>query len=518
MLNGLDKFSKNMAYCSYGGEFFRYNAAAFGLPKIPGVYQLVNSVAVNILRKWGFHVFLYLDDRLFLTRPKNKEEEEALLSGKLIPKGPLLGMMLMTALGTCLNRPKCELIPTRRIEFLGFILDTNLCTIEIPTGKWEKFCEEARKILESKKVKTKDLEKLRGKMASFTLVALNMRLYIRRITHAITVAKKDEWISLNQDIRDEIKTWIEAKFIAKKRKWLKDGVIPMTTKVYTDASNFAGGVKINSEDIEINIPWGEQDAIARDPIHIKEAYAVYYVLKNYGKKFRNRRLHFLNDNMAVVKTFEFECQNPALTRLIRMIHEEAVKYNILLDKDWVSTLDQEADAASRTVDVKEAIFRKEKFEEIEKNLGIKFTLDFMATSTNTKCEKYISLREENDAWKTNFFTVKNFGENILWAYPPKGCTDKTFNYLVSYAKKNTWVLVVVEYESASPIRVQAKECNLEIKDLVFKDQILFPAKKSCKKWDYWKVPQRLSVFLVINKCSLKRKIPNVKDSTNTTME
>ena len=216
----------------------------------------------------------------------------------------------------------------------------------------------------------------------------------------------------------------------------------------------------------------------------------------------------MNDNMAVVSTFQFGCQNPALTRLIRMIQEEATRHNISLDIDWVPTLEQEADLASRTIDVKEAIFRRDKLEELEKELGIKFTLDIMATSTNKKCEKYIALREEDDAWRTNVFSVRDFEDNVLWAYPPKGCTDKVFNYLVRYASKNTWVMLVVEYESVSPLRVAAKEHkNLEVKDLKFKDQILFPSKKWCKKWDYWKVPQRMSAFLVINKCSLKRKIP-----------
>ena len=58
----LDNFSKEKAYCSYAGEFFRFNAAAFELPKVPGIYQTINSVAVNILRDLGHSVFLYLDD------------------------------------------------------------------------------------------------------------------------------------------------------------------------------------------------------------------------------------------------------------------------------------------------------------------------------------------------------------------------------------------------------------------------------------------------------------------------
>ena len=70
----LDNFSRNLAFCEYGGQRFRYRAAAFGFPKIPGIYQLINGVPLNYLRRAGHQAFLYLDDRLFIVRPKNKEK------------------------------------------------------------------------------------------------------------------------------------------------------------------------------------------------------------------------------------------------------------------------------------------------------------------------------------------------------------------------------------------------------------------------------------------------------------
>jgi len=141
----LDPFSRNMACCQYGGIKFRYKAAAFGIPAVPGVYQLVNSVPVNFLRKAGHHCFLYLDDRIFLIEPKSKAEEQALRRGELVPEGPYLGLLLMTAVGTYINRAKSVLRPTSKMEYLGFFLDTDRCTIKIPTEKLEKFKKEVVK-------------------------------------------------------------------------------------------------------------------------------------------------------------------------------------------------------------------------------------------------------------------------------------------------------------------------------------------------------------------------------------
>jgi hypothetical protein len=71
----LDPFSRNMAFCEYGGQKFRYRAAAFGFPKIPGTYQMVNGAPLNYLRKASHMAFLYLDDRLFVCRPSIRKKQ-----------------------------------------------------------------------------------------------------------------------------------------------------------------------------------------------------------------------------------------------------------------------------------------------------------------------------------------------------------------------------------------------------------------------------------------------------------
>lgn len=114
----------------------------------------------------------------------------------------------------------------------------------------------------------------------------------------------------------------------------KKGVIGAKIDIYTDASNFAMGIKIESEIMEINIPFKENNSLSNMPIHLKEAHAVWYVVHYFGKKFKNRKIQFLNDNMAVVSTFEHGCSDPRLSEYIRKIHEEAHNYNIALAMEW----------------------------------------------------------------------------------------------------------------------------------------------------------------------------------------
>jgi hypothetical protein len=100
----LDPHSRDLACCEYGGKIFRYNAAAFGIPKVQRIYQSMNMGPV--IRKHNFNCFLYLDDRIFLINPESKSEEQALRRGEKVPMGPFLGLLLMSAAETYINRAK----------------------------------------------------------------------------------------------------------------------------------------------------------------------------------------------------------------------------------------------------------------------------------------------------------------------------------------------------------------------------------------------------------------------------
>jgi hypothetical protein len=496
----LDDFSRNMACCQYGGFTFRYKAAAFGIPAVPGTYQAVNSVPVNILRKAGHHCFLYLDDRIFLIEPKSKSEEQALRRGELVPEGPYLGLLLMTAAGTYINREKSELRPASKMEYLGFALDTDKGTIRIPTDKLEKFKKEASALKRTKSCTYKDLEKLRGKMCSFCVVVLNMRLYIRRVTYALLLAGEGNRVKMTQDLKEELGLWIDSKVIARERSWLKSDVVSFETAVYTDASSFAAGIFIDSLNLEVYVPWGEQDAVARDCIFIKEAWAVLYCIETYGHLMRDKTIHFYNDNQVVKYAFHVGSPNQALNRIIRKIHEKATELNAELLVTWVPTDAQLADEASRTVDVKESLFKKSVFEQLQITLGISFTLDALATRNNSKCKKFISLRREEGAWARDFFSVENFSTEIIWAFPPQVLVLQTYQRLRKFAENNTWGLVILEYEMYSPIWFDAlKNPNFEKFDLNnLNEPILFPSKVFDDEIGYWIAPKKARCMLLLH--------------------
>ena len=97
----------------------------------------MNSVGVNFLRKNGIKATLYLDDRLVIITPKSEAHRKKLISGEAICKEAWVTAAVLVALGGFVNIQKSEFIPAPRMEFLGFILDADAETVEIPPGRWQ---------------------------------------------------------------------------------------------------------------------------------------------------------------------------------------------------------------------------------------------------------------------------------------------------------------------------------------------------------------------------------------------
>ena len=94
----LDSFSRNLAFCDLKRNRFRYKGSAFGLPSIPGFYQLINGCAINYLCMIGIRAYIYLDDRIIIFRPESAEQAKYFMSGKKMPKDLIITMLLLTAL------------------------------------------------------------------------------------------------------------------------------------------------------------------------------------------------------------------------------------------------------------------------------------------------------------------------------------------------------------------------------------------------------------------------------------
>lgn len=165
----------------FGSIIYRAIGLPFGLSVSPPKFQMLNKVAINALNRRQHLAYLYLDDRLILSTGKPPPNHTNKATFGLL--------CLLTAFGGFLSLSKCQLIPTQKMDFLGFLLDTRKQTVEIPRAKYDATMTIIKNWLSSSTYfDIHQLEKIRGKLNSWLIVIPMLRLFIREQNEVIRKA------------------------------------------------------------------------------------------------------------------------------------------------------------------------------------------------------------------------------------------------------------------------------------------------------------------------------------------
>jgi len=492
----LDPMSSKLAAMKWGGSTFAYRAAAFGIPRIPSEYQLINSAPINLLRKQGHMILLYLDDRLIIERPASDEERRDLLSGKKVPRSAFAICALASALGTFIHREKSTFVPTQRLEYLGFIFDTEKETIAIPQAKWDRFKQEVTSLLETNHIPVKALERIRGKCVHFMYVERRMRLYIREMNDAIAQAQESGFgiIPIGSRLRKELRRWLDPSLVSRETKWIETGVCEMhisldnarRTLVYTDASGGAGGMFI--DELKVNEPFYWTKKMAPKNIYMKEAHAILIALKKKGSLLKNRRLLLMCDNQIVCSAiYNGSKASSDLNDLILEIYEVARKYNIDLRAEYVVTTEQLADEPSRTFDFNECKITDLAYAELIRKWGSSPSVDAFASEENARSKRYVARYHDDGAWRTDFFQICNWrAGDVIYVFPPPKIAEIALRYLEKHASKHSWALVVITYEAVSLPLAAAVRNGWRLERLTTTPAVVRPFRSFSPEWDYYK--------------------------------
>ena len=444
-----DRSSQELSHVKWGKEIFEFFGAIFGVSRVPADFQLINSCVVSFLRKEGIPITLYLDDRLVIEKKMNQLVIDSIEAGKIAPRNVWLTHALIIASGGYISKKKSTFICQQRLEFLGFIIDTKKQTVEIPEEKWTRVQNTITEMRKSRKFTFKCLEKLQGTLCSFLVVITNMQLYIRRITEKMkSMAKENESEgTLDDRLDDELDVWQDLSRNAFKleRHWVKKEPTAVDIKISTDASTSNGGW-IEPDGTPRTIPWTKEEAKLH--ITLKEAIIIRKYLEQHEKSSENSRITFLCDNQGVVKTFEKGSKDPKLNDEIRSIRLLGCKLNAILSIEWVSTEVQEADEASRTIDIREEILIDEVYIKLNSLLNSCCEIDLCATFANKKCKRYYSRYIEENAEGHNAFSYK--GPEMVYVFPPKAIANALF---IKLLEQETRFVGIFHTYSETPIWV-----------------------------------------------------------------
>ena len=477
----LSSFSRRFAAFILGSFIFLCDALPFGLVASPAKFQALNRVAVSALQRLNIKIFLYLDDRLVVSRLGRP-----LAPGETSVENYLL-FCLLIAFGGYVSMKKSSFIPTHTATFLGLNYDTKAQTVTVPNEKYVKTCERIAEFLSGVYLHGKFfydmklLEKIRGQLVSWFVVVQNYSYYIKEANEALKVWERTngrdivgrfsrsnpflrpDQIPNLEDLKSELNEWRMLHRMRLSRKWQPGGhhnLFRVKFDLHTDASG--GGLgsclvqKLNGQAMETRC-FAVPLELVNEPIHAKEAAILLISLRSYGDALDHSYLTFHCDNAAVVKSWEKNGgRNLSISRQLRGLIEYCEDHCIRLNIEWVSTKAQLADAPSRNYSLANCRIRPSLGQLI--CLELRINMDLFADTTNhlPNCY-YYSRYNFPDAYGQDALTMLDLPRETLdeftyYAYPPKKLVRPFLRQIAPQLKK----LVDLHHYQISEVDIESE--------------------------------------------------------------
>ena len=371
----------------FQGQIFEYCALPMGLTDSPRIFTRVTKFVQGFLRRQGIEVVMYIDDILVVGSNFEECQEKVVI---------VLG--LLRRLGFLLNDKKCNLIPSQKFIYLGFVWDTVLWTVTLKSEREVKVREAARKLLSSDIVKCREVAAFLGRVQSTATAVPLARALVRTlqwefVAACLIEADYDRYMYISQDSKLELQYW----------KDLPEGLnMPITLSqsaltVTTDATLDNYGIYYDGILFSEEIP----EEFADFSINVKELLPLDIWLNTCGRAVSNCVVTWRVDNNSALQAIKNQGSRKSwpLSILSVNILKKANSRNIIIDPVRVTSEENIlADAASRKKQVQDWSLSEVLAQKMFARWGMP-DVDLMATVMSRKAPMYYSWsRNDPEAW------------------------------------------------------------------------------------------------------------------------
>ena len=394
----------------HGGQLYEYVCLPNGLSSAPRIFTKLLKPALAVLRGHGVLIIVNIDDIILLADdPKTLIEH--------IDQT----MTLFKSLGFTINEEKSQLVPSQKVTFLGFILDSLTMTVFMKSDKAEKVKTAICQLLKKEKPLVREVASVVGLMVSCFPGVKYAPLYYRALENDKTdVLKQNGW---NHDDHMHI-----SDLAKKDLTWWLDHVdndpcpvmLPepkLTLKC--DSSLEGWGSVIDNSSTSANGRWSPQEKVCH--INYLEIKAVFLGLKSLCSEFKHCSIKVLSDNQTAVSylrnmggTHSRTC-NDITRETIMWCKERDISLTIT---HLPGILNIEADKASRVFhDDTEWSLDDKVFQSLVSRWG-KTDIDLFASRLNAKLPCYVAWQPDPSAFAIDAFTLNWSVYNLIYCFPP----------------------------------------------------------------------------------------------------
>jgi len=429
----------------WGGQHYRFCAMPFGYRDAPRVFTKLVRSALTPLRAKGLVLVAYLDDILLLS----SSHQTCLGQTQTLVNH-------LHSLGFDLKEEKCVLSPTRVIEFLGFVFNSEDMTLSLPETKVKDLHTEVCRLLKVSSERAVDahhLQKVLGKLRAahpgFEPAALYSRALQWDLRKALSHGgHRHGTVLLSPDSRDDLRWWQDHLLSWTGRLLVSP---PPQLVVTTDASSTGWGGWV-SHPLDLETPlastfghWTPSES-ARSS-NWRETMTSLLVLRSFGQMLQGQAILLRTDNKSnAANLMRGGGRTKDLTLVAREVWQFLRERSCTLSAAYhPGSINVLADNLSRREkDTNDWCLHPDLFRLLETRWG-PFDTDLFATRNNCQLPRYFSRYPDPQATAVDAF-AQDWGPLKAYGNPPFILMGRVLQQVA--LQKASVVLVVPEWRSA----------------------------------------------------------------------
>ena len=439
---------------------YQFTCVPNGLSTGPRLFTKLLKVPLSHLRKeFGITITGYLDDTLLISEDFESGLESVRIASDLLQD-----------LGFMISVEKSVVNPTRKIELLGFVIDSVAMNVTMIKSKAEKVQEILREVLLEDRISIRRGCKIIGMLVATMpcnpWAALKSKNFERCKLDALLNSRYDYdgVMSVTDEVKQDLVWWIDN---------IQNLQAPIMREkphevIYTDASLQGWGCYYPKTEQKFGGRWLDHES--KNHINVLELKAIYWSLKSLMGDRSNIHVRVMTDNTTAMIgiTKQGSLQSRSCNRVVKDIWEFAMARKI-----WVSTAhcpgvdNCEADTASRKFnDETEWSLDTSIYEDCTTIFGIP-EVDLFATRLNHKCQKYVSWKPDPKSIAIDSFTIDWSEYHLAYAFPTFAiipmvlqkiyCDEARVLMVVPYWPTRTWFTRFVEMLESIPILISVTD-------------------------------------------------------------
>ena len=389
----------------WGGAYYVFTVLPFGLSTACYVFTKLMRPLVRYWRASGIRIVLYLDDGLATAA----DEQSAMRASNLVRE-------TLSSAGFVTHPVKSQWSPVQRLSWLGFVIDTSLGHLEVPSEKITLLQCQLKQILTMERVPVRMLASVVGKIIAMGLAIGPLTRFMTRSLYTMIEARCSwcEHLQLSTEAKYELDFWRNRVSDYNAHPfWRAPSAVRV---VYSDASDTGfGGYMVEHGPCTAYGQWSPEEAAKSSTW--RELTAVYRVLHSMAAKLQDSRVRWFTDNQNVVRILQVGSRKEHLQKVALDVFSLSMNNHIHLEPEWIPReLNERADYLSRIVDYDDWKLNPVVFGVLEQVWG-PHTVDRFASCNNTQLPRFNSRHWSPGTEAMDAFTSHWGGENNWWCPP-----------------------------------------------------------------------------------------------------